>query len=269
MWDNWGMRHPFGEWFVSTFIKRRWTVLTPAGTFLAPGVQWLVNHLSVFPEDLHKASVWQAPWWLYVMCFLVCFMAAQIFAWFDQHMRLRELTGMPGLTMELTTDNAFLVTVDSPAYEVTIADVVLPKPDKNMEFARKVFANMFAEGGVQPFYHSNWIIKFKGLPVVKPGDRSVIVPFVAAMSLLPGQVLPYILQAIATSNEQELPITLSYDNTKSPKRTWHAHFVVTYRVTPEKLGLRHVETGEVNPRNNICSCCKVIAKSSKRNNPAD
>jgi hypothetical protein len=62
-----------------------------ATPFLVVGVQWLFNHLSPLPSDLSRASVLEAPWWLWALAFLCCFSIAQILAWCDEHRQRQEL----------------------------------------------------------------------------------------------------------------------------------------------------------------------------------
>lgn len=235
-------------------------MLTPAGAFIVPGVQWIVNHLSAVSPDLRTASVWAAPWWLYALSFLACFSAVQILAWFEQHSRLREMTGMPQVVLELTVDNTFHVKTDKPAYAVCINEIVLQKPAASMELARKIYASKQAEylEAGKPFFHDDWKLYFSDLPVIHPGPPGMMACHIAGMTLVPFQVIPYVLGAIATSNEVELPLVLNYSNTGSPKRMWHAHFVLVHHVNPQKTWLRHIDTGEVYAGKTTCSRCKLI-----------
>src|ERR1035437_4315576 len=64
--------------------RRRWTVLTPA-PILVTLTQWLINHFSSLPADLKTASIWQAPWWIWMLSFLACFSVAQFLAWREEY----------------------------------------------------------------------------------------------------------------------------------------------------------------------------------------
>ncbi len=78
------MASTLGAYSRSIFLRRRWTVLT-ATPLLVTGWQWLVNHLGSLPDDLRTTSVWAAPWWAWVIGFLLCFAAAQFMAWNEEN----------------------------------------------------------------------------------------------------------------------------------------------------------------------------------------
>ncbi|MFL6354301.1 MAG: hypothetical protein ACJ74Z_20960 [Bryobacteraceae bacterium] len=79
------MASVLAEYFRSVFIKRRFTVITATSLFIVPAVQWLFNHLSSVPSDLRKASVWEAPWWLWALSIVCCIVFASFLAWCDEH----------------------------------------------------------------------------------------------------------------------------------------------------------------------------------------
>jgi hypothetical protein len=251
----------FAEFVASLFWNgpKRWLVLTFPALLVGIATLWS-NYITPLPPKPFLAVLWQPHVWTWVIAVLLGLLVASYISWFEQHSLLREISGMPEVVMELTADNAFSIRTDHPVYDVRIEDVVFQKPEKDMELARKVFASMHAEyPGAEPIYYTDWKLKFDALQVIHPSNAGRIGCWVGGMALAPFQVLKYILGAVATSNELEVPIILCYSNTGTPKRNWHAHFVITYQVSPEKLGLRHVNTGEVHPRKNACSRCEAIS----------
>jgi hypothetical protein len=129
---------------------------------------------------------------------------------------LAEMSGRSELVVQLTQNSELVVTTDRPVYNVEIFEVLLPKPPKHLEFARKVLANVVGDtsGGV---FYETWKLKFSTLQAVLPTTAGVIDCWVAGLSLPYSQALKYVLSESATSNELEVPITLRYSNTGTRK----------------------------------------------------
>ena len=58
-----------------------------APPLLMAAIKWLVPYFGFLPVGLRTTSGWTAPWWLWVVAYLVCFSLAQFFAWKDEHQR--------------------------------------------------------------------------------------------------------------------------------------------------------------------------------------
>ena len=223
----------FVEWFRSTFIKRRWTVLTPAGTLIVPAIQWLVNHFS--------PSVWHAPYWLYILCFLSCFLIAQIFAWVEQHQKVRELTGRPEVTLRVTeVNNTFIVRTPGVALDVTIKDITIKHPD--------LLISTGSDASAKPTpleVEREWIVRFEPLQDLHKDD---IAPLTYKISGAGSDMLNVLCQFNGI-NEIDFPIVLVFSNLGGPKRSWHSHYVLNYNKASERLCVTHVDVGEVKKGN--------------------
>jgi hypothetical protein len=256
MCDTDGMEPVFVAWFRSTFIKRRWTVLTPAGTFLAPAIQWLVNHVSAFPDDLRTASVWTAPWWLWVLCFMLCFSVAQILGWVEQHKMVRELSGRPDVTLEVRYNTHFLLKTNNvAAVDLTIQDIVIPFPARTTQRLEQL-----ADATVRPeersgvVFYDSWKIIFERLQAADQWPKPL--PY-----RLPGVAIQDDIKVIFDQliSDVEVPLTLVFSNLGPPKRSWHSHYKLIYRTLTygtKQLSVQHISIGEVKPGKTTCLCCQ-------------
>lgn len=250
------MRSMFAEWYTSTFIKRRWTVLTPASTFIAPAIQWLVNHLSVFPADLRTASVWQAPGWLYALCFVVCFAGVQVLAWVEQHRKVRELSGRPTIVMQFRDDNLaplLRVTGNFPAIDISGSRIVIAVP---IDIAKNVTGTRVDNQVTAGWSPSESMISFSSIASLIEGDIGSFRYRVFGV----GQditSLRLLFESISPNRDLEFPFVLYFSNQGPPKRTWHAHYMVRYSPFTGNVQTNHVDTEEANTQG-FCTYCKSV-----------
>jgi len=232
------MRSVVTEWFVSTFIKRRWTLLTFAGTFLAPAVQWVFNNVPIFAAHLYAPS---AAKWLYVVCFLVCLAIVQALAWGEQHRAVRNLTGKPQMTVEPHASGVCCLVVknsgDQVATNITALDLVI---------ASKVV------GAV-------WKVKFEMLGSLAPEDGSVghLNYWIENRGGIRQLDIASMLCESAQQFVNDCPLTLVFSNIGPPKRTWHSHFLLRVDLIDREknLTVEYVNSGEVPKGHMVCSAC--------------
>lgn len=249
------MDSAFTVWFKSIFIKRRWTVLTLGGLIATP-IQWLINHLSALPADLKTASVWQAPWWMYALCFILSLWIAQILAWCEQHRIVRELTGRPDVTLEINDGGELFVLKNSSrtAVDITIDDMPIQFPGQQIQHIEKL-----ASGPIT--LQIGWIIKFDSVQAIHAMGTAIMnyrIPgLVSASGFTPPENVKskvrMILDQFGDNADLEYPITLMFSNLGPPKRTWHSHYNLIYRA--KRLSVEHIDIGEVKIGQMECSCC--------------
>jgi hypothetical protein len=214
------------EWFKSTFFKRRWTVLTPT-PFLVTGVQWLMNHLAPLPSDLRTASVWDAPWWLWVLMFMLCFSCAQILGWREQHSYVRELSGRPDVILSVPPSQDLMLRNPSAhvAVDVSALAIRVPVPGRIIEEWKQTSESF----GVGADSTTEWVIEFGIVQNMAPGDICGLPFTISGMGVLQSRNLTYLMGSIATNfGNTELSLALTVSNLGPPKRTWHFHYRLLY-----------------------------------------
>ena len=228
------------------------------------------NYITPLPPNMFLAVLWRPHVWTWVIAVLIGLLIASYVSWHEQYTLARENSEKPEAVMQVTRDGDFVVTTDRPALGVLMEDVVLPKPQKHMDFARKVLASIVGKDpdlhGDQAVLVTEWKLKFdNALQVVLPSAAGIIHCRVPGVGVGYPDILEYVFGELATSNELEIPLKLSFSNSGPPKRTWHSHYLLTYRVNPKLIGLRHVGIGELAPNKTVCSCCNGHRLGNDRN----
>ena len=208
------------EYFKAVFIRKRWTVLTPTGLAIVPVTQWIINHATPLPSDLRTASVWEAPWWLWVLSLMSCLCVAQILAWNEQFKTVRELTACPGVILNFHS-NQFIVTNsnDHPAFNLE----ALP-----LSYGTRVyeFDKISALTSKQP-------------QLLQSHDTDH--PIIDIVHLWGKE----------TNGK---PLTLLFENNANPKRKWHSHNFLEPIGNGYSIYVRHICTAQVGSDGKCLHC---------------
>ena len=256
------MDSAFAAWLKSTFVKRRWILLTPTSLFVVPGFQWLMNHFSSIPTDLRTASVWQAPWWLYALSLMGCLNVSQIFSWNEQYKSVRTLSGRPEVTVIAnyngSPEGSFIFVLQNSsiyvAVNISARDIVLPYPERTRLQEKELEV---ASGISFPLPRDNaWTVKF--VPVDRlaggPGEFADL-DYTVDAGLLRPKNLCLVFGEYSEAMEVNIPFTLVFSNLGDPRRTWHSHYIIEHRVGSKRITMNHIAYEELAKGQVFCSRC--------------
>jgi hypothetical protein len=225
-------------------------VLTPAGTFIAPGIQWLVNHFAALPANLKIATVWEAPGWLYLLCFVGCFAVVQIFGWVDQYKKVMELTGRPGVVAQMDGERIKVEnTNEHVAMEVTALEIVFEIEDQQL--AESSTKSVNEDGDIS--WPRHWFFSFFTVDSLVQGSPSYLNCRITPNPLGNVGIAGCMSYICKNGFPVEFPLTILFFNVGPPKRQWHAHFKMLQRPA-RQVEIKHKGTGEVH-KNGRCSVC--------------
>lgn len=251
------MRPIFSEWLRSIFLKRRWTVLTLT-PFLVKGTQWLVNHFAPLPSNLHDASLFEAPWWLWVLCFSVCVGFAQFLGWREQFKLNREMASRPDVVArwgfsEEGGSRLFLRNASSRvAVNLSALDIIVPMPQvvrSNMQREAEAFVGQF-EGG-QP---EQWFVNFGQIDNLTSDQGEQELQYkIQNRGRYQQDLAGILVEVVREDATANFALTIKFSNIVEPIGTWHAHYEGVYRY---KNGIVSNFLGYGEVLNGRCSRCQ-------------
>jgi uncharacterized protein YukJ len=195
-------------------------------------------------------------------------LVAQIFAWVEQHQKVRELSGRPNVSLRISHDgSSFMIrTSDSVAVDLTIDDIAISKPVRHMLWVKEFAASVVGSENVPKVeLPHHWIVKFETLQDLHKDDIATL-PYRIPGS---GKDINNVLCQLIGSDTFCFPLTLMFSNLGAPKRSWHSHYVLNYNSQSKGLYVTHIDIGEVKQGKGTCSCCSKHGNAGQPNDLLD
>lgn len=253
MWDN-GAMSALWVWIKAVFVhRRRWLAVT-APTLIVP---YVANYLLGLPKSLSLAAlILGPPWWLWAIGFLAGTCLAGYFAWLEQFNQMREITGMPEVTLKtvaLQEPFRFEFQLENASSRVAVnltanaIDIPIPKG-----YLVGYKARAEKVGHPAP---DKWSILFPMLEKVGEKDSAqVLKPQIYWPSSPEEENLIHILNVVS-GFRSDIPLTVVFSSIGEPQRKWHSHYRLQYWPLEGAMSAFHESVGEVPRGKTHCSRC--------------
>lgn len=176
----------------------------------------------------------------------LAFLFAVYRAWCIEHRIAESASGRPDVTLSCSPnpaghgafDFALRNSSDHVAVNINAMSISIPIPGRIME-GHEHLRNQFGDAGNAEPLPTHWIVRFGVVQRLARDEASNLPYEIDNIGVLQRSDLKYVLGNASHNWVSRITFILEFSNISEPKRTWHSHYELIYRVGSDVLEACH------------------------------